>query len=203
MLTKSGIKVLDFGLAKMDRQAAALGEESRTRSASTQEGTIPGTLHYMAPEQLQGKEVDGCADIFAFGCVLYEILTGQRGFDGENAASIIAAVMERPPPSLTAVAPAVFDRVLKRCLEKSPDLRWQTAWDLKGALELMAGGEKDAPVLADVRRKSLSGNRFMWGVASLLIAATAAAAGWILKPQPARPVSGTVIALGPDEHVTI
>jgi len=185
LLTKSGVKVLDFGLAKMDRDSVTIGEESRTRAVSTQKGTILGTLQYMAPEQLQGKEVDERADIFAFGCVLYEILTGKRAFDGENAATIIAAVMERPAPSLIGVAPAAFDRVVKRCLEKDPERRWQTAWDLTGALELV-GGAKDVPLKAEAVRTLKSGERLIWGVASLLIAATAAVAGWMLRPEPTR-----------------
>lgn len=200
LLTKSGVKVLDFGLAKMDRESVTIGEESRTRAVSTQKGTILGTLQYMAPEQLQGKEVDGRVDIFAFGCVLYEILTGKRAFDGENAATIIAAVMERPAPSLIGVAPAAFDRVVKRCLENDPERRWQTAWDLTGALELVGGGGKDVPIKAEAAGLK-SREKLIWVVASLLIAASAAVAGWMLKPEPTGAVSRTVITLGPDEHL--
>ena len=97
LMTKSGVKVLDFGLAKVERaRGAIVSEESLTRAA-TQQGTILGTLQYMAPEQLQAKEdVDSRADIFSFGCVLYEMLTGKRAFDGANAASIIAALWSGP-----------------------------------------------------------------------------------------------------------
>jgi Tol biopolymer transport system component/tRNA A-37 threonylcarbamoyl transferase component Bud32 len=133
LVTKAGVKVLDFGLAKMQAQAAAVGADTPT--AVSVEGTISGTLFYMAPEQLAGKtDVDSRADIFAFGCVLYEMLTGKRAFEGSNAASVIAAVMERPAPSVVEVAPAPLDRVLKRCLEKDRDERWQTARDLKWQL---------------------------------------------------------------------
>jgi Tol biopolymer transport system component len=133
LVTKAGVKVLDFGLAKMQAQAAAVGADAPT--AVSVEGTISGTLFYMAPEQLAGKtDVDSRADIFAFGCVLYEMLTGKRAFEGSNAASVIAAVMERPAPSVTEVAPASLDRVLKRCLEKDRDERWQTARDLQWQL---------------------------------------------------------------------
>src|ERR1019366_1056848 len=98
LLTKSGVKVLDFGLAKVARARGVAASEDVTRAA-TLHGTIVGTLQYMAPEQLQAKEdVDGRADIFAFGCVLYEMLTGKRAFDGANPASIIGAVLERPAP---------------------------------------------------------------------------------------------------------
>jgi serine/threonine protein kinase len=109
--------------------------------ALTGKNEIVGTLYYMSPEQLQsqatGQEIDGRSDIFSFGLVLYEMLTGKRAFDGTSPASVIAAIMERPAPSITDVAPPALDRVLKRCLEKDPDNRWQSARDLKSALELV------------------------------------------------------------------
>jgi eukaryotic-like serine/threonine-protein kinase len=129
LVTKSGVKVLDFGLAKMQAQAAAAGTDALT--AVSVEGNIAGTLYYMAPEQLQGKDVDSRADIFSFGCVLYEMLTGKRAFDGSNAASVIAAVMETPAPSVAKVAPAALDRIVATCLAKDPDQRFQNARDLK------------------------------------------------------------------------
>jgi eukaryotic-like serine/threonine-protein kinase len=141
LVTKAGIKLLDFGLAK---QCGPLEQTDDTR-ALTQEGTVAGTLYYMAPEQLQGKsDVDSRVDIFAFGCVLYEMLTGKRAFDGSDRASVMGAVMERPAPSIAEVAPATLDRVLKRCLEKDPDERWRSAWDLKWALAQVveSGAEK-------------------------------------------------------------
>jgi Tol biopolymer transport system component len=144
LVTKAGVKVLDFGLAKMQAQAAAVGAEAPT--ALSVEGTISGTLFYMAPEQLAGKtDVDGRADIFSFGCVLYEMLTGKRAFEGSNAASVIAAVMERPAPSVTEVAPASLDRVLKRCLEKDRDERWQTTRDLQWELARTPAEGAEAP----------------------------------------------------------
>jgi eukaryotic-like serine/threonine-protein kinase len=142
LVTKAGIKLLDFGLAK---QCGPLEEDDDTR-ALTREGTIAGTLNYMAPEQLQGKSnVDSRADIFAFGCVLYEMLTGKRAFDGPDRASVMVAVMERPAPSITGIAPAALDRVLKRCLAKDPDERWRSAWDLKWALAGVGEGGAEKP----------------------------------------------------------
>jgi eukaryotic-like serine/threonine-protein kinase len=139
MVTQSGVKVLDFGLAKITQPAP--GDDEATRTVMTQEHGIVGTLHYMAPEQLQGKvDVDARADIFAFGCVLYEMLTGRRAFDGGDAASVIAAVMERPAPSVAEVASPALDRVLHRCLEKSRDARWQNVRELKK--ELLEAMEK-------------------------------------------------------------
>jgi len=131
LVTKQGIKLLDFGLAK--HQAAPLAEGGATLSkALTGEGQIVGTLQYMSPEQLQGKDVDARSDIFAFGCVLYEMLTGKRAFEGESAASVIAAILEREPAPLTVAPP--LERIVKRSLAKDPDQRFQTARDLKAAL---------------------------------------------------------------------
>jgi serine/threonine protein kinase len=193
LVTKSGVKVLDFGIAKMERtRGVAVSEET-----VTQQGTILGTLQYMAPEQLQAKEVDGRADIFSFGCVLYEMLTGNRAFDGKNTASVIAAIMERPAPSVCEVAPAALDRVVKRCLEKDPDDRWQTARDLKAELVWIASGGTEVPRQAPAPSTWSS---LLWPLVSLLIAAITAFAVWMLKPPPARSVSRMEIALGPGEH---
>ena len=100
----------------------------------TEEGVILGTLQYMAPEQLEGKEADARSDIFAFGAVVYEMATGKKAFEGQSRASVIAAILEREPPPLTTLdpmTPAALDRVVKKCLAKDPDRRWQSAQDLK------------------------------------------------------------------------
>ena len=134
LVTKQGIKLLDFGLAK---QAGPLTESDATfTGALTGKGQIVGTLQYMAPEQLQGKEVDARSDLFSFGCVLYEMLTDRRAFAGESAASVIAAILEREPaPLCPEGAPASpLERIVKRSLAKDPDQRFQTARDLKAAL---------------------------------------------------------------------
>src|SRR5690348_1272514 len=122
--------------------------------ALASQGQILGTLQYMSPEQLQGKEADARSDIFSFGCVLYEMLTGKRAFDGESQASVIAAILERPAPSLSSVVPPALDRLLQRCLKKDPDERWQTAQDLKAELEWIAGAPAGA--VASVRTSSAS-----------------------------------------------
>jgi serine/threonine protein kinase len=118
--------------------------DDQTDGGLTGKGEILGTLHYMSPEQLQGKKADPRSDIFSFGLVLYEALTGKRAFDGSSPASVIAAIMEREAPSVTDVAPASLDRVLRRCLAKDPDLRWQSASDLKTELEWIAEGSTSA-----------------------------------------------------------
>src|ERR1700674_5332887 len=121
LVSKQGIKLLDFGLAK---QAVRLGEDDATK-ALTDQGQIVGTLQYMSPEQLQGKEADARSDIFAFGCVLYEMLTGKRAFDGQSTASVIAAILEREPAPLNTALP--LGRIVKRSLAKDPDQRFSTA----------------------------------------------------------------------------
>jgi eukaryotic-like serine/threonine-protein kinase len=141
LVTKSGIKLLDFGLAKIGQSAMPIGDATLTM-ALTGKNEIVGTIYYMSPEQLQaqatGQEIDPRSDIFSFGLVLYEMITGKRAFEGSSPASVIAAIMERPAPSIADVAPPVLDRVLKTCLAKDPDERWQTARDLKRELEWIA-----------------------------------------------------------------
>ena len=141
LVTKSGIKLLDFGLAKAEQpQAGGSGDAETIEKTLTQEGAVAGTLPYMAPEQMQGRHVDARADIFAFGCVFYETLTGKRAFGGESAASIMAAVLEREAPSISEIASAPLERVLRGCLAKDPEERWQSARDVRRALELAPAG---------------------------------------------------------------
>jgi eukaryotic-like serine/threonine-protein kinase len=131
LVTKQGIKLLDFGLAK---RAGPIGESDLTLTQGlTGQGQILGTLQYMSPEQLQSKEVDARSDLFSFGCVLYEMLTGKRAFGGANAASVIAAILEREPAPLDLSPP--MKRVIRTCLAKDPDERWQTAREVKIALD--------------------------------------------------------------------
>src|SRR5580658_9650409 len=131
LVTKQGIKLLDFGLAKQHRSALKESDETLTQ-ALTSQGQIVGTWQYLSPEQLQGKEADARSDLFSFGCVLYELLTGKRAFLGSSAASVIAAILEREPAPLEVARP--LDRVVRRSLTKDPDQRFQTARDLKAAL---------------------------------------------------------------------
>ena len=172
LVTKQGIKLLDFGLAK---RAVSAGGKRRHASpqALTSQGQILGTLQYMSPEQLQGKEADARSDIFAFGCVLYEMLSGKRAFEGSSAASVIAAILEREPAPLDVAPP--LDRVVRTCLAKDPDQRFQTALDLKRALHWSTSpGSESQPGTARSRP-------WPW----MLVAATATtvavviAAGWV------------------------
>jgi Tol biopolymer transport system component len=146
MLTKSGAKLLDFGLAKLT-QPAALSDATLSglpKNSITGEGTIIGTLQYMAPEQLEGSGVDARTDIFAFGTVVYEMATGKKAFEGKSQASLIAKILETNPPpmsSLQPMTPPALDRIVDSCLAKDPDERWQSAADLARELKWLAGSE--------------------------------------------------------------
>jgi eukaryotic-like serine/threonine-protein kinase len=200
MLTRSGAKLLDFGLAKtvvasspavsmrgsvgdaMTAHEAATRAATTRADAATRPGTILGTLHYMAPEQLEGRTVDARTDIFAFGALLYEMLTGRRAFDGASPASLIAAVLERDPPPLAEVqplTPPALDYLVRRAMAKSPDERWHSAHDVLLQLEWLAGqpgGASRPPADRPSRFRSL----VPWLVAASFGAALAAvlAAGW-------------------------
>ena len=139
MLTRTGATLLDFGLAKLKpSHNAAVGVSAPTVSAGlTGEGTILGTLQYMAPEQLEGREADTRSDIFAFGAVVYEMVTGRRAFEGESQAHLIAAILERQPLPIAdarPLAPPALARLLTICLEKQPHDRWQSAADVRRQL---------------------------------------------------------------------
>jgi serine/threonine-protein kinase len=144
-------KLLDFGLAKTAAAAAGgagLSMLPTTPAGLTMQGAILGTFQYMAPEQLEGQEADARTDIFAFGAVLYEMLTGGKAFEGRSHASLIAAILEHQPPALSSVTagmPGHLDHVLRRCLAKSPDERWQTASDLHSELKWGAESMTPAP----------------------------------------------------------
>src|SRR5713101_4838545 len=140
MLTKSGAKVLDFGLAKVRANAAGMSQPTGTL---TEEGAIVGTLQYMAPEQLDGNEADSRTDIFAFGAVVYEMITGRKAFEGKGQASLTTAIMQTDPQPISTLqsgTQAALDRVIKKCLAKEPLDRWQTARDLKDELQWIAEG---------------------------------------------------------------
>src|ERR1700694_4396349 len=147
MLTKSGAKLLDFGLAKLKQEVAPanvqLSQLPTANEPLTAQGTILGTLQYMAPEQLEGKEVDARTDIFAFGAVVYEMATRKRAFEGKSQASVISAIMSSEPPSMSSLqpmTPPALDRVVKKCLAKELEKRWQTASDLCEELKWIAEG---------------------------------------------------------------
>ncbi|HET9326000.1 MAG TPA: protein kinase [Candidatus Eisenbacteria bacterium] len=162
-LTKDGsLKILDFGLAKLSRREES--DESLTRAATVSSDTMPGvvmgTIGYMSPEQVRGRAVDARSDLFAFGAILYEMLTGRRTFTGDSAAEVSSAILRDTPPPLTQnPAPSPLERVIQRCLEKSPDQRFQSARDLAFAL----GESSSAPATAVAPGMSRRRPASVWG----------------------------------------
>lgn len=195
MLTKSGAKLMDFGLAKQAGTAplaAALTEMTMEQSKLTSEGSIVGTFQYMAPEQLEGKEADARTDIFALGEVMYEMATGKPAFAGKSRASLIAAILTNDPPPISQVqplTPPALERVVRKCLAKDPEERWQSASDLASELKwIVEGGSSAALPLpgAGVKRRPWT----LWlstAVAGLAILALAVV--YVFRPvQPLYPI---------------
>jgi hypothetical protein len=174
MLTKSGAKLLDFGLAKTSAPVvagAALSMLPTTPPNLTAHGTILGTFQYMAPEQLEGQEADARMDIFAFGAVVYEMLTGKKAFEGKSQASLIGAIMHAMPLPIAAaqpLAPAALDRTIRNCVAKDPDERWQTAGDLKRELQWIAEGGAQTVGPRPVVSRRHAREYVAWGLATLL-----------------------------------
>ncbi|HET7452604.1 MAG TPA: protein kinase, partial [Thermoanaerobaculia bacterium] len=174
MLTKSGVKLLDFGLAKATAAEKSVSGLSAlpTQAPSqplTEKGTVMGTFQYMAPEQLEGKQADARSDIFAFGCVLYEMATGKKAFTGASQASLVTAIMSKEPEPISAstpMTPPALDRVVQTCLAKDPEDRWQSAHDLKNELAWIsrAGSQAGTPAPAVAKRKNRE--RMAWALAA-------------------------------------
>ena len=191
MLTKQGVKLLDFGLAKL-QPAGAVGGMSLAATVSsplTGEGAILGTLHYMAPEQVEGKETDARSDIFSFGALVYEMATGKRAFEGKSAASVMAAILDREPPkmsSLQPLTPPALDHVVSRCLAKDPDERWQAAGDVMRELRWITEAPRAGATIAATARHG-SRERVAWtllATAGLMIVALSIPATLYLRERP-------------------
>jgi len=190
MLTKSGAKLLDFGLAKRaghgERAAAASLASVPTQTRPlTSEGTIVGTLQYMAPEQVEGKPADARTDLWALGAILYEMLTGTRAFEGNSAASLIANIMNADPPALPTLQPLTppsVDRLVRRCLAKAPDDRWDSAHDVADELRWLRE-TSGVTALAGVRlRRRLSARLALVVAGALVLILIGAGVMWVLRP---------------------
>lgn len=181
MMTESGlVKVLDFGLAKLTEKTVT-GETGATETLGvkpeTEEGNILGTIAYMSPEQAQGLKLDARSDIFSFGAVLYEMLTGHRAFSGDTKVSTLAAILNREPQPLAETTPRELDRIVTRCLRKDPARRFQTMADLKVALQELKeesdSGHLGAPAAPQVRKP-----RWPLVAGALAIVALVATGAW-------------------------
>jgi Tol biopolymer transport system component/predicted Ser/Thr protein kinase len=217
ILTSSGVKVLDFGLAKLGsatKSGVAGSSEMVTKTEPmTESGSILGTLHYMSPEQAEGRDTDERADIFSFGAVLYEMLTGKRAFDGETKTAILAAILKDQPEPISQFQPQVpraLDRVVRKCLEKKPAERWHSAHDLKPMLEMIdlagptnasasesqAGGLRHSGALGHTGQ-----NKWLWGAVGVVaIVAGAGLAIWAPWQKPA-PTQAVRFEVGPAEKM--
>jgi eukaryotic-like serine/threonine-protein kinase len=204
MLTATGAKLLDFGLAKPVSPLASTAMLSALTkdSLATEQGTIVGTFQYMSPEQVEGKELDGQSDIFSLGAVLYEMLTGQRAFEGKSQLSVASAILEREPAPISSVKPTTppaLEHVVRKCLAKSLDDRWQSAHDLKDELEWISQTSHEAVALPLLGRRRQLG----MPVAGVMLVAIALATALILsnrQPNPLpRPLMRFAITLPPGE----
>jgi serine/threonine-protein kinase len=199
MLTKSGAKLLDFGVAKLREEAESPSDESETVAGARQltgEGTIVGTLHYMAPEQVEGRvaDIDSRTDIFAFGAVVYEMVTGKKAFEGSSQASVIAKILQQEPPH--PMSPPSLDRLVKVCVAKDPDARWQSAGDLCRELKWITdAGSKSESSAARPSRRVLP-----W-VAAALMSAAVGVLVWMWRPVTTQPVSRFTISLPPGQRL--
>lgn len=183
MLTSDGAKVLDFGLAKTAPKASVA--DATLTMAITSEGTVVGTPQYMSPEQIEGKEADARSDIFAFGCVLYEMVTGKRAFDGKTKASVLSAILAADPPAMSTlqpVTPRALERLVQRCLAKDPEDRWQSMRDVLLELRSTAIVPVDEQPVKGLTSKA----GWRWAAAGVLACVLAATAGRLLRPLPPR-----------------
>jgi eukaryotic-like serine/threonine-protein kinase len=200
MLTKTGVKLLDFGLAKGMATPTAKGSLTSlpTQQGLTQEGTILGTFQYMAPEQLEGKDADARTDIFAFGAVVYEMVTGRKAFTGTSQASLISSIMkEHPEPisTLQPMTPPALDRVVRTCLAKDPEDRFQTAHDARLQLQWVAEGGSGIGLPAPVAARRKSRERIAWALAAVATVSSLALAAyaWTQRREPRRMVQTSIL----------
>lgn len=199
MITREGAKLLDFGLAKLQASSSsseAMREITQT-TPLTGTGTLLGTIQYMSPEQLEGQEADSRSDIFAFGLILYEMVTGIKAFEGKSQASLIAAVLEREPRPISEIKPMVppaLERVVRKCLAKDREDRWQSARDMGDELRWIhrSGSQAGTPAPVIARRRFRF--RLAWAIAAVAsVAAITIGAVYFLQPAQVNKISRFIL----------
>jgi Tol biopolymer transport system component len=211
MLTQGGAKLMDFGLAKpFGMQTAGTGSgapPSFTAVATmsgpsplsplTTAGTIVGTIQYMSPEQIEGKEADARSDLFAFGAVLYEMSTGTRPFEGKSQISLASSILEKDPEPISALKsamPVAFEHVVSTCLQKNPEDRFLAAHDVKLELQWIASGKPQPAAAEASAAPAAKSRRLSWAAALVAVLLVGLAAGTFLRgPAPVMPSIRTVI----------
>ncbi|MGB2663038.1 MAG: protein kinase [Candidatus Acidiferrum sp.] len=213
MLTPTGMKLLDFGLAKPAMPMTTLATLTATapkQSPVTQEGTIVGTFEYMSPEQVEGKEVDCRSDIFSLGAVLYEMLTGRKAFQGKSQLSVASAILDKEPEPISSVkplTPPALDHAVRRCLAKDPEERWQAARDLALELKWIAESSSQTTLTSNTPGHTLRTRwkrTVAWCVGSFILAAVATSAVWNWNRAPSLPprtISRFTITLPPGRQL--
>jgi serine/threonine protein kinase/tetratricopeptide (TPR) repeat protein len=197
LTTDGGIKILDFGLARMENPSASKDHTSApTASVQTELGVVMGTVPYMSPEQARGLPLDARTDIFSFGCVFFEMLSGTRAFSGTNSMDIIASILKEEPPELSKITPGVPPQVVQtvfRCLKKNPEERFQSAKDLAFALRMSDSGQTVVPAAATlIERRRFPVKPLIWVLAAITILLAAAVAYRFI---PARKEIGSLAVL--------
>ncbi|HXY11364.1 MAG TPA: protein kinase [Terriglobales bacterium] len=204
-LTKDGrTKILDFGLAKLAQSPTQSLNDLTLTSLRTEAGVVMGTASYMAPEQVRGEAVDARTDIFAFGAVLYEMLSGSRAFRQDTAAETMTAVLKHDPPELSGpvgIVSSTLDRIVRRCLEKNPEERFQSARDLSFALSALSGSEASTAAHAPTTAAPSRTRLLAWAAVGLAMAA-AAAVIWFLAHRP-EPTTRKQFSLAGSDEMSI
>jgi eukaryotic-like serine/threonine-protein kinase len=218
MLTQGGAKLMDFGLAKPLGVQASAGSGSApsfTAAATlsgpsplsplTTAGSIVGTIQYMAPEQIEGKEADARSDVFAFGAVLYEMAAGKRPFSGKSQISMASSILEADPEPISVLKPNMppaFEHVVTTCLQKDPEERYQTAHDIKLELQWIAAGRSSPAVVAPPPARSNTRERFGW-VAAIVAAIALGVVAGVLFNRPAQLAPSTRTVIDPPAKTTL